>query len=1328
MPRKCLTLIYLLLFSVDYLMAEGGNLFSFSKIDHQQGLSNSAVLCLFQDKEGLMWFGTYDGINCYDGKGMEVYRSDFSKQRTLSNNIIHSIQQADDNSLWITTHLGVNRFSEESRQIVESYDFSGDYYLHSNSRGNAWLIKNNGVSYYNTYHKQFVRLDDDGVPVEDMDRHAFVTEDGLLWTFPKGMGKLVQYSVSHFDEDTLSVRFTVSSSDFHAKNIDDVFYQNGILCFVDADQDLYVYDISRRSKIYIRNLASLMRRYGEIVGIVPFCEDIILAFKTNGLLRLRASRKYEEEVVDRNIRIFDIYRDPNQNILWIASDGQGAILYAEKFGIATNLMLNDLSANLNRQVRSVMTDKHGGLWFGTKGDGLLYMPDYEHNRKQATVYSSAGRQEASSYTRWDKEFQVYALQQSRFKDGFWVGSGNPGLFYYSFADKTLYDVEDNSEDPVIEVHDIYEASDSVLYVVTASVGFRKLVLEEKNGKMRVKSQQRYRFFYRQSEITMFYPMLAEGDSVFWLGSREKGLVRFDRRTGSYEVLSLRERLHKSVDDILSLYRTSDGLLYVGTTSGLVCLDFSEKPLKCTYIGREQGLLNDMIHGILEDGNGLLWLSTNRGLIKYNPKNATSHTYYYTAGVQVGEFSDDAYYQCPYTGRLFFGGIDGLVYLDKEMIATPEFYPNVILRKMTVDGKEVHVSEFQREDGKALTLEGQKEVALSFVFVVPDFLAGESVEYSCLLEGFDKDWSPFSSVNEVSYVDIPPGDYLFRIRYKKDVFSTEYTAFSLPLHILPPWYLSTAAYIVYWLLMLSVAAYLICILHRYILQKRMIQRLFQAESNRELPDTSIPGRELLNRFTAIYRASDQLRAGNLSEGQRLKIIDQIHETVIAALFRPGTLGKEKLGTFFPTEYSIVGLMNMKELSKEVAAVLEGQKVDLSFLTFDISEQLVFPVYKNLFRCVLYGSYLFLAEQKEAAEVTVGMKEQNGRLLLQFSSAAPEGVGALYRCLTDSDSLSKRAEKVKNTEAALYVWHLLASMQAALAKHRIVLDYADSGKEHLLSMTFGPAVTTGNDSEKRKKTILLLEDRDEMVWLISDLLSEEFAVRPVKTVQAAFEEMRRLSPALFLADLQVYAGVEDDFMKYVANNRAQIETTAFIPMLSWEVCFSTLHEVLFWSDSYVVLPYDILFLREIVHRVIYGKGETKIYIEDLGYLSGQIVCTTAEQQEFIRKLMEIIEKNLQREELGSTLLAADMAMSPSQFYRKFKEIFSISPSELIKDYRMERAARLLLDENLSIQDVMFEVGIASRSYFYKEFSRRFGTTPKNYRKGETNASEEASAAES
>lgn len=109
--------------------------------------------------------------------------------------------------------------------------------------------------------------------------------------------------------------------------------------------------------------------------------------------------------------------------------------------------------------------------------------------------------------------------------------------------------------------------------MTAGSGFHKLILEKQAGTIRLKSQKSYHFFHGQREITMFYPMLAEGDSILWLGSREKGLIRFDKRTEEYKVISLKEMLHKSVDDVLSLYRTKEGVLYGGDNIGIGMSEF-----------------------------------------------------------------------------------------------------------------------------------------------------------------------------------------------------------------------------------------------------------------------------------------------------------------------------------------------------------------------------------------------------------------------------------------------------------------------------------------------------------------------------------------------------------------------------------------------------------------------------------------------------------------------------------------------------------------------------------------------------------------------------------
>ena len=1303
-----LILSFVLLIYSLVCQADGGkDSYIFRKVDYQQGLSNSAVLCLFQDNTGLMWFGTYDGVNCYDGRNMEVFRSDFSAPKALSNNVIHSIQQADNNCLWISTHLGINRLSQDSRQVVGYYDFTDDYYLHSNSKGNTWVVSRDGIFYYNTSYKRFVKINNLKVSVEDMDKRAFVTDDGVLWIFIQHTGELLQVSQDAFDCDTLSIYSTVSSTDFHANPIMDVFYQNGVLCFIDSEHDLYVYDISRQSKIYIRNLSSLVQKYGTIAGIALFYEDIIIGFRTNGLVRLRTSQKYKEEVVDRNVRIYSIYRDPHQNVLWVASDGQGTIMYAKKYSIATNLMLNQLSSNLSRQVRSVMTDNRGGLWFGTKGDGLLHIPDYRESEEASavTVYSPEGKQNVMSYMRWNKEFPVYKLVQSRYMDGFWIGSGDPGLFYYSFEDKALHSVENLPAQPT-EIHGIYEENDSVLYVVTAGSGFHKLILEKQAGTIRFKSQKSYHFFHGQREITMFYPMLPEGDSILWLGSREKGLVRFDKRTEEYKVISLKEMLHKSVDDVLSLYRTKEGVLYVGTTSGLVCLNSNRGQMKATYIGREQGLLNDMIHGVLEDENGLLWLGTNRGLIKYNPINGSSHAYFYSAGVQIGEFSDDAYYMCPYTRELFFGGIDGLLYLDKEMQAAPEFYPDILLRKLTIGHTQVVLENYYTDDGKALQFKGA-EVSFTLSFIVPDFLSGEDIEYSYQLEGYDKDWTSFSSINEASYTGVPAGDYLFKVRYKRDVFDTEYRHFSIPVHILSPWYRSAPAYFIYFIIFLLLLGYVIYLLRKNYLQERMMKTLMGTERCRK-SETAYTDRRVLEDFTLIYNYCDQLRAENLSYEQSLEKVSLIRETVMTALLNPDTLHLEELKQFFPDRFIVSARMSIQGVSQEVLRTLEEQGIDHSSITSAIPEHITFPVYKNALYSILYCCYLRIAEMKGTYGVIVDMSEQDGKMQLHFSSKDVT-VKALYEYL--SDKASSVAEK--DADYVFGVHLLLGFVRSALERIHAVLRYDHDESGSRLTIVFEPALlpVTG---EQGKKTVLLLEDRDEMTWLISNFLADEYVVHQVKSVQLAFEEIRRSAPALLLVDMTMYANAESTFMEYVSRNRTLLSRTAFIPLLTWKVSSAIQRELILWSDSYIVLPYDILFLREVVHNAIYGKREAKqIYMEELGDLAGQIVCTTTEQADFIRKLLKVIEENLDKEELGSTLIADRMAMSSRQFYRKFKEISNTAPGDLIKSYRMEKAARLLLDEELSIQDVIMEVGISSRSYFYKEFTRRFGMTPKDYR---------------
>ena len=211
---------------------------------------------------------------------MEIFRSEFSPEKTLNNNIIHAINQADNGCLWISTHLGVNRLSPTARKVVGSYEFK-DYYLHSNQHGDTWIIAQDTLYFYNPRLERFVKLQAPTVSTEDMDRRSFVTPNGIFWLFPQDTGTLIQVSIDNFEKDSLSVKPTAVTSAFHPKAIRHIFYQNNCFCFIDSDHDLYLYDLSRKTKIYIRNLASLLAYGDDIEGIVPFHEDIIIAFRTH---------------------------------------------------------------------------------------------------------------------------------------------------------------------------------------------------------------------------------------------------------------------------------------------------------------------------------------------------------------------------------------------------------------------------------------------------------------------------------------------------------------------------------------------------------------------------------------------------------------------------------------------------------------------------------------------------------------------------------------------------------------------------------------------------------------------------------------------------------------------------------------------------------------------------------------------------------------------------------------------------------------------------------------------------------------------------------------
>lgn len=272
-PMKLKLFIFLLfLFAIVHIKAGANDKYLINNITSTNGLSNSAVLTIFQDSDGLMWFGTYDGLNCYDSKTMSVFRSKspYNEDFTFKSNIIHKVCQADNQCLWVKTFLGVARFSLVKREIEEIYTDSENYVVYSNAKGDSWVVNGSELLYFNTTLKKFVSL---GGIIPDAEKctQAFVTDSGEIWLLYADSPDVVCFKIPSFsDQKSVKIELEKELIKLHNFPVSRYFVQSDSFSFIDSENNLYLYDVAAKTKVYIRNISDLMKRYGKIENITSF--------------------------------------------------------------------------------------------------------------------------------------------------------------------------------------------------------------------------------------------------------------------------------------------------------------------------------------------------------------------------------------------------------------------------------------------------------------------------------------------------------------------------------------------------------------------------------------------------------------------------------------------------------------------------------------------------------------------------------------------------------------------------------------------------------------------------------------------------------------------------------------------------------------------------------------------------------------------------------------------------------------------------------------------------------------------------------------------------
>lgn len=1345
-------------------------------------LANNAVLAMHQDRRGNLWIGTYDGLHLYNGKNTFVFRMELDNEYSLCSNIVQQIVPADDDHLWLVTSLGINRFSLRERRVTESYMQYNDaenVRIAADAAGNALCFSgSHSVSCYRAGAARFDEVAAPGLRAADI---------AALWSEAPGSfcallfdGSLLRYRLSDGAPEAAAVVCT-SQRRLAPRPVAKAFYEQGCLYFVDEAAVLWRYD-SRDDALAVLSDLSVLGDTGHTVSAVCVAGDEVwVGFFAGALGRLPASGG-RCELVERGYRIFCLSYDRRQDLLWVGTDGYGVYMYCDRRDLFTSLRMEELPYAVNKPVRAIRTDSQGDLWIGTKGDGMLRIVDY---RSRPAGGYPAGRVERFDRLSGLTSNEVFAFCGSARRDLFWIATSGPGLSYYSYKERRVRPLPPcEGAEPLRNAHQMCEAGDSTLYVASDTEGLVELTLAG-GDTPRVVAERRYRFGVGQRDCNEFYALIRESDSTLLLGMRGGyGVIRFDIRTKRYAFVDMRHLHNRALGDVLCLWSSRRSGLYCGASSGLIRI---APDGEIRHYDRRDGMDNDMIHGVLEDDQGCIWLSTNKGVVQYNPRVDLFHRFVASEGT-VSEFSDDAYWKSPNSGHLFFGGVDGVVWIDPAQALPGDYRPDLQFLDLTLSDGETR-SLYDRTGGGARDEEPVEIPAhtsgFSVSFVAVDYLAGDNYEYSYLLEGRDEEWIDLRRDNRVAFTHLPPGDYRLRVRYRSSAMDERSRVYTLPLRVLPPWYRTGAACAGYVVAALLAAAGCVVLLRRHYRreQRRVVARI-EEEQREKLSEARLNffvniSHELCTPLTLINGMNERIAQLGASDGRMEKYTSVMAENVrglnelIREILDFRKIEEAGFGRVRIRRVDIAGMLSAQLRSFADAAdrneirLVERYPAALTWNTDSaFFRKIVANLLSNAMKYTPVGGRIEVsASAGEAAlELAVtntgrGIEPADLEHLFDryrvlddmdrnmYTASAPRHGLGLFICRGLVEALGGRIEAASEpgrstTFTVSLPWREAevddGAFAAMVAERRPdpTANPANPANPAAPEPSASPAESSPASSSVaspapvpvpaaeaaqpagapgRKPRVLVVDDNHDIVWLIESALTDDFEVDSCGSVAEALERLAHATPDLIVTD-RVMAGA--DGLELIAAVRAD-KILRNIPVVVVSARISDAEQaegLVTGADAYLTKPFSLPVFTATVRRLIESRRMLDDYYRapESAYtvVEGQTLHRT--EKEFMDAVAEAVQQHIESEN-PLELVAAGFGLTPRNFYRKFKRISGRTPSEFIKEYRFEHAARLLRTTDLTVQEIMYRVGISNKSYFYREFQAKYGMRPREYRSG-------------
>jgi PAS domain S-box-containing protein len=765
----------------------------FTHLSTEQGLSQSRVDHMLQDRRGFIWIGTYNGLNRYDGYSFKTYKPDPNNPNSLGGSLVLPLFEDRSGILWIGVDTGLDRFDPVTERFTH---FRADpnnpdspagevEHITQDRDGMLWLATRNGLDRLDPASGRFIHYRNDPNDPHSLSSNdvRFVLEDrqGTLWVATAA-------GLDAFDRRTGRVLHYPSSQQ---PPLDRILEDRSGMLWVSATRG--------------GGLASLDRKTGVFTRYTWF----------------------EGWPGTPGMRGCSAILEDGHGMLWLATNPDGVVKFDRKLGRFTryrNDPANPTSLN-NNEALSLLEDHEGGIWVGTNGGGVNRFPS---TTPPFTVY----RHEPGNPNSLDQSFALSVFEDSQ--GMLWIGTSQLNRLDRKTGRYTFY--RRNPADPGSitsgKVYAIAEDPAGIMWFGTWGGGLNRFdrrtgrfkayrhdpadagslshdfvlsLLVDRGGNLWVGGYDGLnRLDARTGRFTVFRPksgsiehtwyrVLAEDtDGSIWMGTYTQGLQRLDVRTGEILQYQNDPKIRGSLSNnrVNAFCLDHRGTLWVGTQNGLN--RFDRNTGEFTTFGERDGLPNNAIEGILEDSAGNLWLSTGNGLSRFDPRARTFKNYFSDDGLAGDEFTDFSVYYKSASGEMFFGGVNGVTAFYPEKVVDSTFVPPVVLTDFRLFNDPVPVGgrsplKMSISYSDSLTLSHEQSM-FSFEFATLSYVAPPRNQYRWMLEPLHDSWNQVDADRRLAtFTTLPAGSYTLRVQGSNNRGVWNEQGVALHLEILPPWW-------------------------------------------------------------------------------------------------------------------------------------------------------------------------------------------------------------------------------------------------------------------------------------------------------------------------------------------------------------------------------------------------------------------------------------------------------------------------------------------------------------------------------------------------------------